>query len=144
MRKVYGRKERIARTILLYSKNFLLKKKFTIAQKKTCAKVRPMASFPCREAQGQTRLTFQTRKTKMNIAEATTIVTRILGQQIRYATAQAAAQPHTDDYRNFTILAVEKIAKAVKTGKWYFVATVVDHDDGNVEKIRSLHIEGIM
>jgi hypothetical protein len=81
---------------------------------------------------------------QMNITEATAIVTRILGKEIRYATAAAAALPHTDDYRNFTILAVEKIAQAIKTGKWYFVATVVDHDDGNVEKVRSLHVEGIM
>lgn len=80
----------------------------------------------------------------MTITEATASVTRILGKEIRYATAQAAAQPHTDDYRNFTVLAVEKIAQAIKTGKWYFVATVVDHDDGNVEKVRSLHIEGII
>jgi hypothetical protein len=80
----------------------------------------------------------------MTIIEATAIVTRILGKEIRYATAAAAALPHTDDYRNFTILAVEKIAQAIKTGKWYFVATVVDHDDGNVEKVRSLHIEGII
>ena len=80
----------------------------------------------------------------MNIIEATAIVTRILGKEIRYATAAAAAQPHTDDFRNFTVLAVEKIAQAAKTGKWYFVATLVDHDDSDIEKVRSLHIEGIM
>jgi hypothetical protein len=80
----------------------------------------------------------------MTIIEATAIVTRIVGQSIRYATAQAAAQPHSDDYRNFTILSVDKIACAIKTGDWYFVANVVDHDDGDIEKVRSLHIKGII
>ena len=80
----------------------------------------------------------------MTITQATAIVTRVLGKQIRYATAQASAQPHTDDYRNFTIVTVEKIAQAMKTGKWYFVATVIDHDDQDLEKTRSLHIEGIL
>jgi hypothetical protein len=80
----------------------------------------------------------------MTITEATTIVTRIVGQSVRYATAAAAALPHTDEYRNFTILSVDKIACALKTGEWYFVANVVDHDDGDIEKVRSLHIKGII
>ena len=102
-----------------------------------------MAFFPCREAQGQP-LIVQTRIPEMTITEATTIVTRIVGQSIRYATAAAAAQPHTDDYRNFTIVSVDKIACAIKTGEWYFTAAVIDHDDGDVEKFRSLHIKGII
>ena len=102
-----------------------------------------MAFSPCREAQGQP-LIVQTRKTEMTIIEATAIVTRIVGQSVRYATAQAAALPYTDEYRNFTILSVDKIACAIKTGEWYFVAKVIDHDDGDIEKFRSLHIKGII
>ena len=80
----------------------------------------------------------------MTIIEATAIVTRIIGKQIRYATATAAAKSHTDDYRNFTIVSVDKVACAVKTGEWYFVANVIDHDNADLEKVRSLHIAGIM
>ena len=80
----------------------------------------------------------------MELVTASQIVSRILGKSIRYATAAAAALPHTDDYRNFTIVEVEKIGQAMKTGKWYLVAKVIDHDDNDLEKVRSLHFEGIM
>jgi len=102
----------------------------------------------------------------MTLSEATAIVTRIIGKEIRYAPflrvcvgragfstsiigketryASIAAKSHTDDYRNFTIVSVDKIACALKTGEWYVVANVIDHDDADLEKVRSLHIAGIM
>ena len=79
----------------------------------------------------------------MTLSEATAIVTRIIGKEIRYATAAAAAKFHTDDDRNFTIVSVDKIACALKTGEWYVVANVIDHDNADLEKVRSLHIAGI-
>jgi hypothetical protein len=79
----------------------------------------------------------------MDITSATATATRIIGKNIRYAKSKASSL-HTDDYRNFTILEIEKIDKALKTGIWYFVAKVIDHDDQDAEKVRSLHFEGIV
>ena len=80
----------------------------------------------------------------MELATAQEIVSRIVGKSIRYATSKASSLPHTDDYRNFTIVEIEKFDLAMKSGKWYFVAKVIDHDDGDSEKVRSLHFEGII
>ena len=80
---------------------------------------------------------------RMDITSATATATRIIGQNIRYCTSKMSSIT-TDEYRNFTILEVEKIDKALKTGKWYFTAKVIDHDDQDAEKVRSLHFEGIV
>lgn len=79
----------------------------------------------------------------MELATASQIVSRIIGKSVRYATSKASSL-NTDDYRNFTIVEVEKIAQAAKTGIWYFTAKVIDHDDNDSEKVRSLHFEGIV
>jgi len=90
-----------------------------------------------------TRLVFA-YSLRMDITSATATATRIIGQNIRYAKSKASSLPYTDEYRNFTILEIEKIDKALKTGIWYFVAKVIDHDDQDAEKVRSLHFEGIV
>jgi hypothetical protein len=44
--------------------------------------------------------------------------------------------------RSFTIKDIEKVATG-KAGRTYITAKVVDHDDNNEEKYRSLHIAGL-
>jgi hypothetical protein len=44
--------------------------------------------------------------------------------------------------RNFTIVDIDKVDTG-KTGRTYIVAKVIDHNDGDAEKFRSLHIAGL-
>jgi len=79
----------------------------------------------------------KTRKNYMTLSEATAIVTAAIGRSISYSAIAGG------EYRNFTILSVDKVACAIKTGNWYVVANVIDHDNADLEKVRSLHIDGI-
>ena len=44
--------------------------------------------------------------------------------------------------RRFTVKDIDKVATG-KSGRTYVTALVVDHDDGDVEKYRNLHIAGL-
>lgn len=48
----------------------------------------------------------------------------------------------TNGVRSFTIKDIENVATG-KAGRTYITAKVIDHDDGNAEKYRSLHIAGL-
>jgi hypothetical protein len=48
----------------------------------------------------------------------------------------------TNGVRSFTIKDIENVATG-KAGRTYITAKVIDHDDGNNEKYRSLHIAGL-
>lgn len=48
----------------------------------------------------------------------------------------------TNGVRSFTIKDIENVATG-KAGRTYITAKVIDHDDGNSEKYRSLHIAGL-
>ena len=45
--------------------------------------------------------------------------------------------------RSFTVLEITTSACAKSTGKWYVRGKLIDHDDGDQEKERTLHLEGI-
>ena len=45
--------------------------------------------------------------------------------------------------RSFTVVEVLVFARAKSTGKVYIRAKLLDHDDGLIEKERTLHLEGI-
>ena len=94
-------------------------------------------SFLVERRSAKLDLTVKTRKNYMTLSEASAIVTAAIGRSISYSAIAGG------EYRNFTILSVDKIACAIKTGNWYTVANVIDHDDGDIEKVRSLHIDGI-
>jgi len=48
----------------------------------------------------------------------------------------------TNGVRSFTIKDIENVATG-KAGRTYITAKVIDHDDNDVEKYRSLHISGL-
>ena len=47
------------------------------------------------------------------------------------------------EHRVFTLIEAQKLAVAKSTGKEYIRATLLDHDDGNIEVERTLHTERI-
>jgi len=55
---------------------------------------------------------------------------------------QEASSIKANGVRSFTIKDIEKVATG-KAGRTYITAKVVDHDDGDSEKYRSLHIAGL-
>jgi len=55
---------------------------------------------------------------------------------------QEASSIKANGVRSFTIKDIEKVATG-KAGRTYITAKVVDHDDGDAEKYRSLHIAGL-
>ena len=48
----------------------------------------------------------------------------------------------TNGVRSFPIKDIENVATG-KAGRTYITAKVIDHDDGDAEKYRSLHIAGL-
>jgi len=55
---------------------------------------------------------------------------------------QDASSVKANGVRSFTIKDIEKVATG-KAGRTYITAKVIDHDDGDNEKYRSLHIAGL-
>lgn len=48
----------------------------------------------------------------------------------------------TNGVRSFTIKDIENVATG-KTGRTYITAKVIDHDDNDSQKYRSLHLSGL-
>jgi len=55
---------------------------------------------------------------------------------------EGSSQVKANGIRRFTIKDIDKVATG-KTGRTYVTALVIDHDDGDAEKYRNLHISGL-
>lgn len=73
-------------------------------------------------------------------ATAAEIEASLVGKVIRYYAEDSATKQ--DGVRTFKIQEVKKVDFA-KNGKRYLVATVLDADDNDNEKRRTLHLAGI-
>jgi len=72
----------------------------------------------------------------MDLATAQQLVSSILGKKISY-------KKENGESRLFTVVSVENFDLAKSTGKWYLRGKLIDHNDNNEEKERTLHLEGI-
>ena len=68
-------------------------------------------------------------------------IAALIGSAICYAANDSSIVEGSAPERNFTLLSIEREGK--RDGLDFIVAKVIDHDDGDAEKFRTLHLDGI-
>jgi hypothetical protein len=74
-------------------------------------------------------------------ANKSAVIEALNGKNVVYLN-EGESKIKANGVRNFTIKDIDKVATG-KTGRTYVTALVVDHDDGDAEKFRNLHIAGL-
>ena len=69
------------------------------------------------------------------------VIEALNGKNVVYLN-EGESKVKSNGVRNFTIKDIEHVGTG-KTGRTYVTALVVDHDDGDEEKYRNLHIAGL-
>jgi hypothetical protein len=69
------------------------------------------------------------------------VIEALNGKNIVYLN-EGESKVKTNGVRSFTVKDIEKVGTG-KSGRTYITALVTDHDDGDTEKHRNLHLAGI-
>jgi hypothetical protein len=69
------------------------------------------------------------------------VIEALNGKHVVYLN-EGPSKVKANGIRRFTVKDIDKIGTG-KSGRTYVTALVVDHDDGDVEKYRNLHLAGL-
>ena len=72
----------------------------------------------------------------------TATLAALIGSVVSYVAKDSSIVEGSAPCRSFTLLGIER--EGIRDGLPFVVAKVIDHDDGDAEKFRTMHLDGII